>query len=79
MNIYDPSQLYGLAVKATDEYTRFFAAIAVANEAARDERKDLAQTLTDLQVTCRAFSELLLHINCVCGNTLDRLTKDQER
>lgn len=79
MNIYDPSQLYGLAVKATDEYTRFFAAIAVANEATRDERKDLAQSLTNLQETCRAFSDLLLHITCVCNDNLERLTKPQEQ
>lgn len=79
MNIYDPSQLYGLAVKATDEYSRFYAAIAVAYEATRDESKNLAQSLTNLQETCRAFSDLLLHITCVCSDNLDKLNKPQEQ
>lgn len=73
MNIYDPSQLYGLAVRATDEYSRFYAAIAVAYEATRDQDKDLSQSLTNLQETCRAFSALLLHITCVCSDNLEKL------
>ena len=79
MNIYDPSQLYGLAVRATDEYSRFYAAIAVAYEATRDEGKNLAQSLNNLQETCQAFSDLLLHITCVCSDNLEKLNKTEEQ
>ncbi len=74
MNIYDTTSLYGLAIKATDLYTEFFRAIAVAVEATRKEDKPTEKTasLAELQRACREFKDELTHIEIVCSeNTKD--------
>lgn len=78
MSIYASSPLYNYAVEVSNEYSRFFAAIAVANEASKEKSRNLAQSLTKLQETCRSFSDLLLHINRVCNDNINKLNTQRQ-
>jgi len=68
MNVYDTTSLYGLAVKAADQYTDFFRAIAVAIEQCRknDKPEQKEASLMALKQSCREFSDTLQHTICVC-------------
>lgn len=85
MSIYDTTTLYGLAIKAADDYTRFFRAIAVAIEASRNSDKPMQKesALLTLKQSCTEFSATLTHTICVCDENSDtkghiRFTDDGE-